>query len=73
MTLSKTDRQKNLDEALLLLMDDLHGCSISIMGSFIDERSLGNRILPTTWDELKEHHLVRETNSRYTYTLSGNG
>lgn len=73
MTLSKTDRQKNLDEALLLLMEDLHGCSVSIMGAFINERFLDSRILRTTWDELKERHLVRETNSRYMYTLSGNG
>ena len=71
MTLSKDARRQNLDEAILLLMDALHGRSI--MEVFIDERSVDPRILPTTWGELKERGLVKETNSRYTYVLSGPG
>lgn len=71
MTLSKETRRQNLREAILLLMDNLHGRSI--MEAFIDERFLDNRILPTTWEEMKKQYLVRETNSRFTYALSGPG
>jgi len=71
MTLSKDSRSKNLEEALLILMDDLDGQTF--LGSFIDERSIDERILPTTWEELKRCHLVRQTNSRWSYTLSGPG
>ena len=62
MTLPIDARRQNLREAILLLMDNLHGRSI--MEAFIDERSIDSRILPTTWDELKEHYLVRPTGSR---------
>jgi hypothetical protein len=71
MTKSREDRLASIDEAILLLMDNLHGRSI--MEVFIDERFMDDRILSTTWDELKDRYFVRETNSRYTYTLSGLG
>ena len=71
MTLSQEARRKNLHEAILLLMENLHGQSF--MEEFIDERHLDRRISPTTWKELRDQHFVRETNSRYTYTLSGPG
>lgn len=70
MTLSKEARWQNLREAVQLLMDNLHGRSI--MEVFISERS-DPRILPVTWDELKKRYLIRETNSRYMFTLSGPG
>jgi hypothetical protein len=71
VTLSKVARWQNIGEAILLLMHNLQGRSI--MEEFIDERFMDNRILPTTWAELKERHLVRETSIRYGYTLSGPG
>lgn len=72
MSLSKEARLQNLDEAIRLLMGRLHG--VCFMGVFIDERyDVDERILPTTWEELKSRSLVRQTNSRWSYTLSGRG
>ena len=71
MTLSKDARRQNLDDAVLMLMENL--CGRSIMESFIDERFLDAGILPTTWEELKARYLVRTTNVRCMYTLSGLG
>src|ERR1035438_9367949 len=72
MTLSKDARSTNLDDAVLILMDNLHGQSA--MEVFIDERYLDSRILGTTWSQLKEQSLVRQANnSRWLYTLSGYG
>src|ERR1700676_1077870 len=71
MTLSKEVRWRNLEEAILLLMDEL--CGRSILEVFIEEQYLDDRIQPTTWDELKERYLVRQTNVQSIYTLSGPG
>src|ERR1700730_12587367 len=72
MTISKDDRSTNLDDALLLMLDELQGRSV--MEVFIDERHRDSRILPTTWSQLKEQYLVRETNNcRGMFTLSGYG
>ena len=72
MSLSKEARIQNLEDAIRLLMGRLHGQCF--MGVFLDERlDLGERILPTTWEELKSRYLVRQTNSRWSYTLSGRG
>ena len=71
MSFSKEARLQNIADAILLLMENTHGQSF--MGTFIDERSVDARILPTTWSELKTRYLVRETNCRWTYTLSGRG
>lgn len=71
VTLSKEVRIEKLDEAILFLMSKLHGRSI--LEVFIQERYLDHRILPSTWDELKRRHLVRETNGQSIYTLSGPG
>jgi hypothetical protein len=70
MTLSKDARWKNLDDALLVLMDKVQGQTF--LAVFVDERSLDSRILPTTWIELKNRYLVRQAMSWY-YTLSGSG
>lgn len=73
MSLSKEARLKNLEDAVLLLMDNIHE-SQSIMEVFIDDRSLDARILPTTWNELRRYGFVREcNNSSFYYTLSGRG
>jgi hypothetical protein len=72
MSLSKEARLQNREKAILLLMDELHGRCF--MGVFIDERhDVDKRILPTTWKELKDQGFVRQTNSRWSYTLSGRG
>ena len=72
MSLSKEARLQNLEKAILLLMDELHGRCF--MGVFIDERyDVDKRILPTTWKELKDQCFVRQTNSHWSYTLSGRG
>lgn len=71
MTLSTEARRQNLDEAILLLIGNLG--NRSIFEVFIEERVLDDRILPSTWDELKRRYLVRETNCRSIYTLSGPG
>jgi hypothetical protein len=72
MSLSKEARLQNLEEAILLLMNKLHGRCF--MGVFIDERyDVDERILPTTWEELKDQCFVRQTNTRWLYTLSGRG
>jgi hypothetical protein len=71
MTLSKEARSNSLTEAILLLFDNL--CDQSIFEVFIDEWSLDDRILPTTWIELKERGLVRQTSVGRYYTLSGAG
>jgi hypothetical protein len=72
MSLSKEARFQNLEQAILVLMGALH--SQCFMGVFIDERyDVDERILPTTWKELKDRYLVRQTNSRWSYTLSGRG
>ena len=73
MTLSRHSLFKNLDDAILILIDNLHGQSM--LEVFIDERhDVDQRILPTTWSKLKEQYLVRQiSNSRWTYTLSGYG
>lgn len=73
MTLPKDARSENLDEAILLLMDALHG--LSAMEVLIDERyDIDKRIVPTTWSQLKKQYLVRQTNNnRWAYTLSGYG
>jgi len=72
MTLSRDARRKNLEDALLILMDDVG--SQTFLTAFINERSLDSRILPTTWLELKNQYLVREAmyGSGY-YTLTGSG
>lgn len=72
MSLSKEARFKNLEEAILLLMDNLQGQCF--MGVYIDERyDVDERILATTWKELKDQYLVTPTNIRWSYTLSGRG
>ncbi|MGA3095003.1 MAG: hypothetical protein ABSF25_00995 [Bryobacteraceae bacterium] len=72
MSLSKDARLQNLEEAIRLLMGSLHGQCF--MGVLLDERyDVDERILGTTWDELKSRSLVRQTNSRWSYTLSGRG
>ena len=73
MTLSRDDLAKNLDDAILILMDNLHGRSA--LEAFIDERyDVDSRILPTTWRKLKEQYLVRQaSNHRWLFTLSGHG
>jgi hypothetical protein len=68
---SKDARWQNIEEAILLLMDNL--CGRSILEEFIDERSRDDRILPRTWEELTNRGLVRRTSTRYIYTLSGIG
>jgi hypothetical protein len=72
MSLSKEARFKNLEEAILLLMDRLRGRCF--MAAVIDERyDIDKQILPTTWEELKDQGFVGQTNSRWSYTLTARG
>lgn len=71
MSLSRETRLQKLAEALILLVKRAEGDCF--MGVFIDERFLPTEIHEAIWDELKERGFVRETNSKWSYTLSGYG
>ena len=70
MTHSTKTRQADIERALLTFMGNLHDSSI--LEVFIEPDS-HDTILPTTWNELIEQHLLRETNVPLVYTLSGEG